>query len=71
MADEDELKGEDADREFHMVIARATGNGAIIATIENLWDCAIVRPWPAIFSPAREAADWSRGSPSTSAVWTG
>jgi len=38
MSDEDELKGEDADREFHMVIARATGNGAIIATIENLWE---------------------------------
>jgi GntR family transcriptional repressor for pyruvate dehydrogenase complex len=38
MADEDELKGEDADKEFHMVIARATGNGAIIATIENLWE---------------------------------
>jgi DNA-binding FadR family transcriptional regulator len=38
MADEDELKGEDADREFHMVIARATGNGAMIATVENLWE---------------------------------
>jgi len=38
MADEDELKGEDADKEFHMVIARATGNGAIIATIENMWE---------------------------------
>jgi GntR family transcriptional repressor for pyruvate dehydrogenase complex len=38
MADEDELQGEVADREFHMVIARATGNGAIIATVENLWD---------------------------------
>jgi GntR family transcriptional repressor for pyruvate dehydrogenase complex len=38
MADEDELKGEDADKEFHMVIARATGNGAIIATVENLWE---------------------------------
>jgi GntR family transcriptional repressor for pyruvate dehydrogenase complex len=38
MADEDELKGEDADKAFHMVIARATGNGAIIATVENLWD---------------------------------
>jgi DNA-binding FadR family transcriptional regulator len=31
-------RGEDADRDFHMIIARATGNGAIIATIENLWD---------------------------------
>lgn len=38
MADEDVLKGEEADKEFHMVIARATGNGAIIATIENLWE---------------------------------
>ena len=38
MAREDEIQGEDADREFHMVIARASGNGAIIATIENLWD---------------------------------
>ena len=38
MAREEEIQGEDADREFHMVIARASGNGAIIATIENLWD---------------------------------
>ncbi len=38
MHDEDEIAGEDADREFHMIIARSTGNGAIIATIENLWD---------------------------------
>jgi GntR family transcriptional repressor for pyruvate dehydrogenase complex len=38
MANDDELKGEVADKEFHMLIARATGNGAIIATIENLWE---------------------------------
>jgi len=38
MTVEEEIRGEDADRDFHMVIARATGNGAIIATIENLWD---------------------------------
>lgn len=38
MHEEEEIAGEDADREFHMIIARATGNGAIIATIENLWD---------------------------------
>lgn len=38
MHEEEEIRGEDADREFHMIIARATGNGAIIATIENLWD---------------------------------
>jgi GntR family transcriptional repressor for pyruvate dehydrogenase complex len=38
MRDQDELQGEDADKEFHLVIARATGNGAIIATVENLWE---------------------------------
>ncbi|PTS91818.1 MULTISPECIES: FadR/GntR family transcriptional regulator [unclassified Caulobacter] len=38
MHEEEEVAGEDADREFHMIIARATGNGAIMATIENLWD---------------------------------
>ncbi|PXA80039.1 GntR family transcriptional regulator [Caulobacter sp. D4A] len=38
MHEEEEIRGEDADREFHLVIAGATGNGAIIATIENLWD---------------------------------
>jgi GntR family transcriptional repressor for pyruvate dehydrogenase complex len=37
MAHEGDFQGEDADREFHLVIARASGNGAIIATIENLW----------------------------------
>jgi len=36
--EEEEIRGEEADREFHLTIARATGNGAIIATIENLWD---------------------------------
>ena len=38
MHEEEEIRGEDADREFHLTIARATGNGAIIATIEHLWD---------------------------------
>jgi len=38
MHEEEEVAGEDADRESHMIIARATGNGAIMATIENLWD---------------------------------
>jgi DNA-binding FadR family transcriptional regulator len=38
MHEEEEIRGEDADRDFHLTIARATGNGAIIATIENLWD---------------------------------
>jgi GntR family transcriptional repressor for pyruvate dehydrogenase complex len=38
MADEDELRGEQADKAFHLTIARATGNGAVIATVENLWE---------------------------------
>ncbi|MET0273587.1 MAG: FadR/GntR family transcriptional regulator [Phenylobacterium sp.] len=38
MADEEEVRGEDADKEFHLVIARATGNSAIVATVENLWE---------------------------------
>jgi DNA-binding FadR family transcriptional regulator len=29
---------EEADREFHLVIARTTGNGALVATVEALWD---------------------------------
>ena len=30
--------GEHADREFHSVIARATGNSAIVGVVESLWD---------------------------------
>jgi GntR family transcriptional repressor for pyruvate dehydrogenase complex len=38
MAVDEEIEGEKADRDFHLLIARATGNGAIIATVENLWE---------------------------------
>ncbi|WP_269715471.1 FadR/GntR family transcriptional regulator [Caulobacter sp. NIBR2454] len=38
MTSQEEIKGEDADRDFHLLIARATGNGAIAATVENLWE---------------------------------
>lgn len=40
MAQENEgdQKGEEADREFHLAIAAATGNAAISAVIEDLWD---------------------------------
>lgn len=37
MARRGSVQDEDADREFHLVIAHASGNSAIIATIENLW----------------------------------
>jgi GntR family transcriptional repressor for pyruvate dehydrogenase complex len=40
MVDENEnnVQGEKADRRFHVLIAEATRNSAIVATIENLWD---------------------------------
>ena len=38
MADKDPVKAEKADREFHLLVAQITGNGALITTVENLWD---------------------------------
>jgi len=38
MGGDDPEKCEQADREFHMLIAEITGNGAVAATVENLWD---------------------------------
>lgn len=38
MADKDPVKAEKADREFHLMLAQITGNGALITTVENLWD---------------------------------
>ncbi len=38
MDDKDPVKAEKADREFHLQIANITGNGAMVACIENLWD---------------------------------
>ena len=38
MDDKDPVKAEKADREFHLQIANITGNGALIACVENLWD---------------------------------
>jgi DNA-binding FadR family transcriptional regulator len=31
-------------RDFHVGLARATGNGAISASVEHLWDIAVARP---------------------------
>lgn len=33
-----DIKGEQADRRFHVIIAEATNNAAIIAVIEMMWD---------------------------------
>ncbi|ESQ77707.1 FadR/GntR family transcriptional regulator [Asticcacaulis sp. AC402] len=38
MDDPDPAKAEAADREFHISIANITGNGAMVACVENLWD---------------------------------
>jgi DNA-binding FadR family transcriptional regulator len=38
MEQEDELSGELADRNFHLVIARATGNSAMVAVTTELWE---------------------------------
>ncbi len=35
---EGEYKGEQADRRFHVAIAQATRNSAIVSVVENLWD---------------------------------
>ncbi|MFZ1741739.1 MAG: FadR/GntR family transcriptional regulator [Pontixanthobacter sp.] len=37
MQSEDEAVSTDADGEFHATIARASGNGALLHTIENFW----------------------------------
>ncbi|MBO9376538.1 FCD domain-containing protein [Sphingomonas histidinilytica] len=49
IAGQDATKAEAADREFHMLIARATRNAAIVRTIDSLWnlrqtspDCALL-----------------------------
>lgn len=38
MEDPDQLKAEAADRDFHIAVANITGNGAMVACVENLWD---------------------------------
>jgi DNA-binding FadR family transcriptional regulator len=35
---EDVKRNEDADRTFHLAIARATGNTALVQVVENLWN---------------------------------
>ena len=40
----EKVAGERADREFHLVIARATGNSAILSVIESLWDARYSSP---------------------------
>ena len=39
-----QVSGEHADREFHLVIARATANSAIVGVVESLWDARYSSP---------------------------
>ncbi|MGK3853794.1 FadR/GntR family transcriptional regulator, partial [Enterococcus faecium] len=38
------VSGEHADREFHLTIARATKNSAVVDVIESLWDARYRSP---------------------------
>ncbi|WP_254604980.1 FadR/GntR family transcriptional regulator [Sphingomonas bacterium] len=41
---QEQVSGEHADREFHLVIARATQNSAIAGVVEQLWDARYISP---------------------------
>lgn len=48
--------GEQADRSFHVAVAEATGNSAIVSVIETLWDMRYKSPMcMKVFDRAREA----------------
>lgn len=38
MKTSEELEAEQADRDFHIAIAEATGNGALVSVVTDLWD---------------------------------
>jgi GntR family hexuronate regulon transcriptional repressor len=38
------IQGEDADRQFHVAIAESTGNSALAAVIDNLWEIRETSP---------------------------
>lgn len=48
---------ETSDREFHLTIARATRNAAIVRTIEDLWDLRSTSPEAALLHSRARAAD--------------
>ena len=55
------IGGERADREFHLVIARATQNSAIVGVIEQLWDARYSSTLCAhMLARARSAGDQPR-----------
>ncbi len=54
--DADVAAAEDADRRFHLLIARATQNSAIVATVEMLWDARSRSPQYKLLSDKAHAA---------------
>lgn len=44
MEDADPDRAEKADRDFHTLIAQATENGAVVSSVENLWDWRYTSP---------------------------
>jgi len=46
MAEENrlEIQGESADRQFHVAIAECTGNSALVAVIDDLWEIRETSP---------------------------
>lgn len=48
---------EDSDKEFHLAIARATRNAAVVRTIEDLWDLRAKSPEAALVYSRARAAD--------------
>ena len=52
----DIVMSEDADRRFHMLIARATQNSAMIAAVELLWDARARSPQYRLMSEKAHAA---------------
>ena len=54
--DRDILMSEDADRRFHMLIANATRNSAIINAVETLWDARARSPQTQSLSVKAHAA---------------
>ena len=55
-AETDLVKAEDADRRFHLAIAAATQNSAMVAAVEMLWDARARSPQTQLLSTKAHAA---------------
>ncbi len=60
---------EDADRDFHMLIASATRNAAVLRTIESFWLTRATSPECALLHDKARSANIGRWSPNTARSW--